>query len=79
MIARRVREQLVAGLANGTPLHRMTRHLQGLYQGRPGARNFRRHLSTCANQRAAGIEVWDTALAYLLDNGDSVPSAHHGN
>ncbi len=80
MSLRRLRAQLVAGLANGIPLHRMTRHLLGLHQGRPGARNFRRHLSTCANQRAAGIEVWDTALAYLLHgnlhgNGDAVPAA----
>jgi tRNA-dihydrouridine synthase A len=72
IVARRLRAYLLTGLAGGVPLHRMTRHLLGLYQGRPGARNFRRHLSTCANQRAAGIAVWDTALASI--QGDSDPA-----
>ncbi|MFZ2209505.1 MAG: tRNA dihydrouridine(20/20a) synthase DusA [Porticoccaceae bacterium] len=82
IVAQRLRARLVDTLASGIPLHRVTRHLLGLYQGRPGARNFRRHLSTCANQRAAGIEVWDTALAYLHgndaclpDHDDSAPAA----
>ncbi len=70
ILAQRLRTYLLAGLGDGVPLHRMTRHLLGLYQGRPGARHFRRHLSIHANQRGAGIEVWDTALALITADGD---------
>lgn len=48
----------------------MTRHLLGLHQGEPGARVFRRHLSTHATRPGATIAVWDTALAHLA------PSSH---
>lgn len=65
LVSQRLRAHLLAGLAGGVPLHRMTRHLLGLYQGRPGARQFRRHLSTHANRPGASIEVWDTALTAL--------------
>jgi len=44
-------------LATGTPLHRITRHLLGLFQGVPGARAWRRHLSEQAYRPEAGIEV----------------------
>ncbi len=44
-------------LAAGTPLHRITRHLLGLFQGVPGARAWRRHLSEQAYRPEAGIEV----------------------
>lgn len=61
-----LRAGLLAGLARGTPLQRMTRHLLGLHQGRPGARAFRRQLSTQAPRPDAGIEVWDEAIDRLL-------------
>src|SRR5690606_39598517 len=32
-------------LARGTHLHAMSRHILGLFQGQPGARAFRRHIS----------------------------------
>ena len=41
----------------GTPLQMMTRHLFGLFHGAPGARAWRRHLSSYAPMRGAGIEV----------------------
>ena len=44
-------------LADGVPLNAMTRHLLGLFQGRPGARAWRRHLSEHAHREGAGIEV----------------------
>jgi tRNA-dihydrouridine synthase A len=44
-------------LRRGTPLKHMTRHLLGLFAGRPGARRFRRHLSEQAHREGAGIEV----------------------
>jgi tRNA-dihydrouridine synthase A len=54
-----------ARLAEGVPLHAMTRHVLGLFSGRPGARAWRRHLSMHAVKPGAGIEVLRAALDYL--------------
>jgi tRNA-dihydrouridine synthase A len=52
-----------AQLAAGVGLHAMTRHILGLFHGRPGGRLFRRVLSEKAPRRDAGIDVLDEALA----------------
>ena len=52
-------------LAHGVPLHRMTRHILGLYQGEPGARAWRCHLSTEAVKPGAGIEVVLDAFGFV--------------
>jgi tRNA-dihydrouridine synthase A len=52
-------------LAEGVPLNAMTRHMLGLFNGRPGARLFRRHLSENATRPGAGIEVLREALAHV--------------
>jgi tRNA-dihydrouridine synthase A len=52
-------------LAHGVPLNAMTRHMLGLFNARPGARLFRRHLSENATRPGAGIEVLREALALL--------------
>ncbi len=44
-------------LARGAHLNHITRHILGLYQGVPGARKFRRHLSENAYKKEAGTEV----------------------
>ncbi|MDE2091126.1 MAG: tRNA dihydrouridine(20/20a) synthase DusA [Gammaproteobacteria bacterium] len=44
-------------LQKGVPLQRMTRHLLGLFQGCPGARQWRRYLSEQAPRTGAGVEV----------------------
>lgn len=49
-------------LQQGVPLHSMTRHILGLFQGIPGARAWRRTLSEHAHQREAGVEVLEAAL-----------------
>ncbi len=49
-------------LARGVPLNAMTRHILGLFQGRPGARAWRRYLSEQAHRRGAGVEVIEAAL-----------------
>ena len=51
-------------LAEGVPLNAMTRHMLGLFHGRPGARRFRRHLSENATRPGAGIAVLRDALAF---------------
>ncbi len=54
-------------LAAGTPLARITRHLLGLFQGRPGAKAWRRHLSENAHLPGAGVDVLAQALAKVPD------------
>jgi tRNA-dihydrouridine synthase A len=44
-------------LAEGTRLHAITRHVLGLFNGLPGARAWRRHLSEAAHHPGAGPEV----------------------
>jgi tRNA-dihydrouridine synthase A len=54
-------------LHRGVPLSAMTRHLLGLYNGLPGARAFRRHLSENAHRGGAGAEVLRQAVALVRD------------
>ncbi len=53
-----VRRQLAAG----THLAAMTRHMLGLFHGRPGARTWRRILTVEAAKPGAGVEVIERAL-----------------
>jgi len=55
-------------LGEGVRLADITRHMLGLFTGRPGARAFRRHLATEAVRRGAGPEVVRDALAELDRN-----------
>lgn len=64
--ARAMLPYIEAELAGGERLHRITRHMQGLFAGRPGARAFRRVLSEGAGRPGAGPELVETALAELL-------------
>ncbi len=50
-------------MGQGAPLGAMTRHMLGLFQGLPGARAWRRHLSENAHKSGAGPEVVLSALA----------------
>lgn len=52
-------------LARGVPLNTMTKHMLGLFNGQPGGRLFRRHLSENATRRGAGLEVLLEALAKI--------------
>ncbi|WP_318479572.1 tRNA dihydrouridine(20/20a) synthase DusA [Photobacterium leiognathi] len=49
-------------LANGSYLGHITRHMLGLFQNMPGARQWRRHISENAHKPGAGIEVVQQAL-----------------
>ncbi|MEM7424379.1 MAG: tRNA-dihydrouridine synthase, partial [Pseudomonadota bacterium] len=53
-------------LGRGVRLHQITRHMLGAFNGRPGARRWRRTLSELAHRDGAGLEVLDTALAEIL-------------
>ncbi|MBV9993257.1 MAG: tRNA dihydrouridine(20/20a) synthase DusA [Alphaproteobacteria bacterium] len=52
-------------LGRGVPLNAMTKHMLGLFNGRPGARLFRRHLSENATRRGANVQTLRDALAFL--------------
>lgn len=52
-----------AELERGTRLHQITRHMLGVFQGRPGARAWRRLLSEGATAADAGPELVERALA----------------
>lgn len=52
-------------LALGVRLHDVTRHMLGLFAGRPGARLWRRHLAEHAPRHGAGLDVVRDALAHV--------------
>jgi tRNA-dihydrouridine synthase A len=52
-------------LQEGVRLHGVTRHMLGLFNGRPGARAYRRHLSTRALDPHAGVETLREAVAFV--------------
>lgn len=56
---------IAAQLVAGARLSDITRHMLGLFQGRPGARRWRQHLSAHATRRGAGLEVLREALAFV--------------
>ncbi|MEM8489588.1 MAG: tRNA dihydrouridine(20/20a) synthase DusA [Pseudomonadota bacterium] len=69
------REQVLASLEpyiegvlrRGGRLNHVTRHVLGLYQCVPGARRFRRYLSTHAHRDGAAVETLKAARAQLVD------------
>jgi tRNA-dihydrouridine synthase A len=52
-------------LLHGVPLNAMTRHMLGLFNGQPGARLFRRHLSENATKPGANAETLRAGLSFL--------------
>lgn len=75
----RYKPYIAACLAEGAGLHAMTRHMLGLFAGRPGARAWRRVLSERAPRTGAGLEVIDAALEPVrnakMDSGARIATA----
>ena len=64
-----MRPRIAAHLAQGGRLHQITRHMLGLFHGRPGARGWRRQLSEGASRAtdsASALAVYDAALAEVM-------------
>jgi tRNA-dihydrouridine synthase A len=59
-------------LQGGGRLNNVTRHILGLYHGRPQARAFRRHLSESAPREGADIAVLRDAIR--IAEGETTPS-----
>ena len=57
--------------AEGVPLNAMSKHMLGLFHGRPGARLFRRYLSENATRKGADAATLRAALAHLR-HGEAV-------
>ncbi|WP_110062153.1 tRNA dihydrouridine(20/20a) synthase DusA [Chromohalobacter israelensis] len=66
--ARALRPYIAERLAAGAKLNHVTRHLLGLFQGCPGGRQFRRHLSENAHRPGADLAVFDEALSKVHDS-----------
>ena len=56
---------VAARLNEGVRLHQMTRHILGLFNGRPGARAFRRHLATEGVKPTANLQTLRAAVAQV--------------
>jgi tRNA-dihydrouridine synthase A len=64
-IARAMLPYIERQMTEGHRLHAITRHMLGLFAGRPGARHWRRHLSEHGVRDRAGPEVVEAALALV--------------
>jgi tRNA-dihydrouridine synthase A len=58
-------EYAASQLGGRVTLSALTKPMLGLFNGKPGARLFRRHLSEHVTQRGAGISVLHDALAHV--------------
>ncbi len=68
-VAEAMQPHIAAHLAQGGRLHQVTRHMLGLFHGRPGARGWRRVLSEGATREGAGLELYNLALAEVSFEG----------
>ena len=64
-IVRQMLPYIEAHLSAGGKLAQVTRHMLGLFAGRPGARMWRRVLSEGAHRAGAGPELVQEALAHV--------------
>lgn len=65
-VARQMLPYIEAHLTQGGKLGQVTRHMLGLFAGRPGARQWRRILSEGAHKPGAGPELVEAALGAVL-------------
>ena len=69
-VARAMLPYAAAHVAEGGRVHSVTRHMLGLFAGRPGARAWRRHLSEATSRPGAGPEIIEEALALVPPPGE---------
>jgi tRNA-dihydrouridine synthase A len=78
-VVERVLPYIESRLDEGVRLNRMTRHMLGLFTGRPGAKAWRRHLSEHAHLDGADGEVLLAALRLVPDEvADERPAPADG-
>jgi tRNA-dihydrouridine synthase A len=64
------RPYLERRIAEGVPLHAMSRHMLGLFHGQPGGRHWRRILSEKGGRHGAPLDVLDEARAAVAQQMD---------
>lgn len=73
--ARALRPYIARRLEEGAKLNHITRHLLGLFQGQPGGRRFRRHLSEHGHLDGACLRVFDDALSLVPEREPALATA----
>jgi tRNA-dihydrouridine synthase A len=63
----------------GVPLNHISRHILGLFQQVPGAKQFRRHISENAHLKGAGIEVLEQAIQKVINAQEHVDNYRAAN
>jgi tRNA-dihydrouridine synthase A len=61
------------------PLNHISRHILGLFQQVPGAKQFRRHISQNAHLKGAGIEVLEQAMQKVINAQELVDTYRAAN
>jgi len=59
-------------LSQGVRLSAMTKHILGLFQGRPGTKQFKRYISEHAFKKEAGMEVLEMATEHWRSGSTSI-------
>jgi tRNA-dihydrouridine synthase A len=70
-----MRPYIEVKLRDGLPLHRITRHMLGLYHAQAGGRIWRQILSTEGCRPGAGVEVLSRALVEVEKQADRIAQA----
>ncbi|SDS45905.1 tRNA-U16,U17-dihydrouridine synthase [Halopseudomonas xinjiangensis] len=64
-VLRAMRPYIARHLASGGQMHHVTRHMLGLFQGLPGARHFRRQLSSEIHRRQDPLGLFDELISEM--------------
>lgn len=62
-----LRPYIATHLAQGGMMHHVTRHILGLFQGLPGARHFRRQLSTEVHRTDQPLALYDQLVTQMAE------------
>jgi tRNA-dihydrouridine synthase A len=77
-VLERLRPYVAQHVEAGGRLHAVTRHILGLYHGRPKARAFRRYLSENAVGASATVDVLDQVIAAMQAVPETRPAVTAG-
>ena len=64
-VVRSMYEYIEKEMQQGANFWHIARHMLGIFQGQPGARGFRRHLSENGHGKQADLSVMDKALSFV--------------
>ncbi|MFZ2290650.1 MAG: tRNA dihydrouridine(20/20a) synthase DusA [Halopseudomonas yangmingensis] len=64
-VLQKMRPYIARHIEGGGRMHQVTRHMLGLFQGLPGARHYRRELSTAVHHCDDPLELYDQLLEQM--------------